>query len=79
MLFEWKEYSTVRYAEKLTVEKCAIPEIAKKSGKGSRNLIMERTTFRLLAYRGISVPWLGSYMILTLRKAKLYANYVKQK
>ena len=39
MLLEWEEYSTVRYAEKLTVEKCAIPEIAKKSGK-----VMERTT-----------------------------------
>ena len=39
MLLEWEDYSTVRYTEKLTVERCAIPEIAKKSGK-----VMERTT-----------------------------------
>ena len=33
MLFEWEEYSRIRYAEKLKIEKFAVPEIAKKSGK----------------------------------------------
>ena len=33
MLLGWEEYARIRYAEKLKVEKCAIPEIAKKSGK----------------------------------------------
>ena len=33
MLLEWEEYSRIRYAEKLKIEKCAVPEIAKKSGK----------------------------------------------
>ena len=33
MLLEWEEYSRIRYAAKLKIEKFAVPEIAIKSGK----------------------------------------------
>lgn len=41
MLLQWEEYSRIRYAEKLKVEKCIIPEITKKSGKVKKNIILK--------------------------------------
>ena len=48
MLLQWEEYSRIRYAEKLKVEKCAVPEIAKKSGKVlfGESSVQPRGTFR---------------------------------
>ena len=43
MLLQWEEYSRIRYTEKLKVEKCAIPEIAKKSGKVKTKVIKIQT------------------------------------